>query len=115
MKLVPIIILLVGCEMVGGNVFSSEPFADTKKDKDGNVILLDTPRMWNDFRETVDFRIANEKSGRRPEAGKKSWVDFWVWQIQSNATGRENHKKYANYIIERRRQEGLPELAIHDT
>lgn len=110
MKVLYIVLFLVGCG-AGGNVMpNSDLFPDTATDENGNLILLDTPRMWAHFRETVDFRITNEKSGRRAEGGMDSWNDFWVRQIRSNSTGRENHEKYVRYIIERRRQEGLPEL-----
>jgi hypothetical protein len=96
-----------GC---GKGIFNTEPFVDSHRDNEGNVILEDTPRMWQNFIESVDRRVADEVAGERPEAGKKTWNEYWLWSIQIIPKNRENRQKYVNYIIDKRRQEGLAEL-----
>ena len=92
-------------------IFNTEPFADSHRDDKGNVILEDTPRSWQEYvAYSVEPRIAEEIAGKLPNAGQKTWNDYWRWRIQLIPANRENREKYVNYIIDRRRQEGLPEL-----
>jgi len=109
-----LVLVLWSCTMTASNnsIFNKESFVDTKINKQGNLELEDTPRMWASFTETVDFRVANEVSGKRPEAGKKTWDEFWLWQIEKNKTGRQNSSRYIKYILNKRRDEGLPELLL---
>lgn len=105
-----VLAILVGCGMSnGGSIFNKEPFVDAKTDEKGNVILLDTPRMWRDWREVVDMRVANELAKKRPPGGVVSWNAHWLGMIDSNQN-RENASKYIAYIIEARRKAGLLEL-----
>ena len=83
---------------------------DTHQNKDGQLVLSDTPRNWEFFKDNVDFRIQNELEGKRPEAGAKTWNEFWQQHISNQNSGRENREKYINYIIEARRVQGLPNL-----
>lgn len=102
--------ILVGCGMSnGGSIFNKEPFVDAKKDAQGNVVLLDTPRMWRDWQADVDRAVANEVAGSRPGGGIASWNAQWLRVIDAN-NGRENAPKYIAYIIDSRRKAGLPEL-----
>ncbi|MFT4179375.1 MAG: hypothetical protein QM612_07920 [Thermomonas sp.] len=104
--------LLVGCNMsgCGRGIFNKEPFVDAKKDAQGRSILLDTPRMWAEFTETVDMRVASEMRGGKPP-GVRTWNEHWVDQIKTlDDGGQENALKYISYIIESRRRAGLPEL-----
>ena len=107
----PLMALLVGCNMsgCGGGIFNTEPFIDAKKDEHGKVILRDTPRMWQYWREDTDRDIAREVAGVRPGGGIPSWNAFWLRVISAN-NDRENAPKYIAYIIESRRRAGLPEL-----
>ena len=104
--------ILLGASMSGcGNgIFDKEPFSDSHRDDKGNVILEDTPRMWQNFIDSVEPRIAKEIAGEKPGSGKKTWNEYWLWRIQILPENRENRGKYVTYIIDRRRQEGLPEL-----
>ena len=106
------LILFLGVVVSGCSygIFNTEPFVDSHRDENGNVILEDTPRMWKEFVDSVEPRIAKEIAGRTPEAGSENWNDYWTWSIQILPTHMENRKKYVNYIVDRRRQEGLPEL-----
>ena len=96
-----------GCS---SGIFNTEPFVDSHIDEKGNVVLEDTPRMWQEYIDSVERRIAREAKGEAPEAGIKTWNDYWLWSIQILPANMENREKHANYIIDRRRQEGLPEL-----
>ncbi|WP_147455584.1 hypothetical protein [Solilutibacter pythonis] len=104
------ITIFVGCSMSnGGGIFNKESFVDVKKDERGNVILLDTPRMWRDWQADVDRAVANEVAGSRPRGGMVSWNAQWLRVIDANK-GRENASKYITYIIDSRRKAGLPDL-----
>ena len=96
-----------GCS---SGIFNTEPYVDSHRDEKGNVVLEDTPRMWHGYIDSVEHRVAREAEGEAPEAEKKTWNDYWLWRIQLIPANRENREKYVNYIIDRRRQEGLPEL-----
>ena len=102
------VVCLYGCR---SGLFNTEPFVDTFIDEEGNRILADTPRMWEGFVESVEPRIAKEVAGEKPIAGAKSWNEFWLRRIKNIPVNQENRQKYINYMIERRRQEGLPDLA----
>ena len=91
-------------------IFNTEPYVDSHRDEKGNVVLEDTPRMWHGYIDSVEHRIAREVEGEAPEAGIKTWNDYWLWRIEIFPQTHENRDKYINYIIDRRRQEGLPEL-----
>jgi hypothetical protein len=92
-------------------LFSTEPFVDSHLDDQNNVILEDTPRNWRDYvTYSVEPRIAEEIARETPDAGVKTWNEYWLWRIQNIPANRENREKYVDYIIDRRHQEGLPEL-----
>ncbi|MFC3552505.1 hypothetical protein ACFOLC_16010 [Lysobacter cavernae] len=83
--------------------------ADTRKDSQGRVILLDTPRMRADATDSYDHTIAMEKRGHKLSNGM-SWNQDWLLTIQSIRKNTENPEWYVQYIIEQRRKAGLPEL-----
>jgi hypothetical protein len=101
--------ILTGCVMPG-SIFNTEPFVDARKDDKGNSVLLDTPRMWQDFRQDVYREITREKAGDFAQ-GRILWNDFWLERIRFMKSGaQENGLKYIDYIIQQRRNAGLPEL-----
>ena len=91
-------------------IFNTEPYVDSHRDEKGNVVLEDTPRMWQGYIDSVDHKIAKEVEGGAPEAGIKTWNDYWLWRLEVFPQTHENRDKYINYIIDSRRQERLPEL-----
>lgn len=97
---------LSGC---GRGIFSNESIVDAKQDEHGHVTLLDSPRNWRDFTETVDLQVAHERAGRSPP-GIATWNEHWLLRIRSQQSNRENSAKYIAYIIEARQREGLPDL-----
>jgi len=102
-------LFLLGCNMSGCKLFSTEAIVDTKTDEDGRLVLLDTLRNWQDFRATVDLQVANEKAGKMPP-GVATWNDHWLRRIEENRASRENASRYIGYIVEARRSADLPEL-----
>ena len=102
---------LQGCQVMGhGSIFNREPFVDARKDANGNSVLLDTPRMWRDFVENVDEKIAEETDGAKPP-GVDTWNRHWFLVIRHMRSGsQENPEKYVAYIVDSRRKKGLPEL-----
>lgn len=107
-----VVLIVMGASMAGcgRGVFNTEPFVDAKKDERGNVVLRDTPRMWDDFRENVDHEVAREQRGMAAQ-GRTSWSEFWLRRIGYMEGGtQENAPKYIAYIIDSRRRAGLPEL-----
>ena len=100
-------LLLGGCE-----VFYFEPWFDRTVDEQGNEIFADTPRNWNWFRNLIEEMIAREVAGKKAE-GDGTWNEVWVISPGlSPSAPRENEEKYTSYVVERRRQEGLPEIDV---
>lgn len=88
---------------------SSTMGVDARKDAQGRVTLLDTPRMRADAADSYDQTIAMEKRGHVMSNGM-SWNDRWLNTIRSIRGNTENPEWYVQYIIEHRRKAGLPEL-----
>ena len=107
-----ILISSFGVMMSGCNygIFNTEPFADAHYDDKGNVVLEDTSGNWEFYMFSVDSEIVREVAGKAPDAGMKSWNDYWLFRMQAISENRESREKYVSYISVRRRQEGLPEL-----
>ena len=82
---------------------------DSKRDAQGNVILLDTPRMREFAVLAYDQTIEMEKRGHQISNGM-SWNEDWLATIRSIRRNNENAEWYVAYIIEQRRKAGLPEL-----
>lgn len=98
---------LAGCET---SIFNTEPFVETRRDEQGNVIIKDTPRMWEDFKQIMQMHIESERLGQRAP-GVDKWNKFWLLRIKFLKDGnQENPQKYIDYIIEARRAASLPEL-----
>lgn len=93
-----------------GRILNTEPFVETIHDEKGNLLLQDTPRMWNDWTEIIDYSVAFEVAGNHAPGGKSTWNEYWVSLIETNKTGRENPERYIEYIIKRRQSAGLPPL-----
>jgi len=107
-----VITLLLGVSVSGclGGVFNTEPRLDTRKDEYGNIIVLDTPRMWQYWRYDMDREVSREVAGARPGGGITTWNELWLRVIDQANSNRENAPKYIAYILESRRKAGLPEL-----
>jgi len=103
------LLFMMGCNMSGFGLFNTDPMVDTQKDEEGNLMLRDTPKNWDFFKQTTDMRIENEKTGKEAPGGL-SWNEHWLRRIKVNEESQENPEKYITYIIESRRKAGLPEL-----
>jgi len=82
---------------------------NTRRDENGNLILLDTPSMRIGAASAYDQTIEMEKRGHANSDGM-SWNDRWLGTIRSIRKNTENPEWYVQYIIEQRRKAGLPEL-----
>lgn len=112
LKWLLMLLVLTGCNMSGcrSGLFNTDPGIDVEQREDGTRVLLDTPRMWRDWTESVDMEIQREVDGAEPSGGG-TWSERWLRSIRSLQDGRhENAPKYSAYIIESRRKAGLPEL-----
>ena len=100
-------VLVSGCT----GLLRNESFVDSRTNADGAVTLLDTPRMWEYWRQDVEKAVSAEVSGKSPGGGIETWPEQWARVIAANRD-RENSPRYINYILLARRQVGLPELSI---
>ncbi len=67
------------------------------------------PYYWYVFRDSVDRDIQHEIAGDKPGGHKKDWNEYWRWRIKIiQETADRNTRE--EYIIQHRRQVGLPEL-----
>lgn len=108
-------IFLVGCMgMSKTSILNTEPYVDTVTDDTGRTLLADTPRNWRDWTEFMQGHLADEVSGEKVWGGLDSWNTHWIEIIQSLRENTENSEKYVNYIIEIRRDSGLPELVFEE-
>lgn len=89
------------------NIFNSD--TTTITGSGGRRLVMDTDDLWEEFIIVVDSDIQNEFSGKSAPGGF-TWNTRWVSSINALREGRENHQKYIDYIINQRRQHGLPEL-----
>lgn len=86
---------------------------DFGKTSDGKPFMRDTPRTWSEMKTYLDGHLADEKKALRPQGGYADWNAFWtnmfkVWRDG----GQENPEKYVGYIVQRRRELGLPEIVF---
>ena len=73
--------------------------------------MSDTPRIWGDFTELTQRRISRVLNQARP-LSVNTWNKHWVSTIGSIKTNTENPDSDINYIINNRREAGLPELVF---
>ncbi len=98
--------VVAGCS---GSIFNLDPMVDSKTDAGGKVILLDTPRNWNHWREMTDRSISDEAEGRLPP-GAPPWNQSWSRVICSLRAGTENAERYVQYLIATRQAARLPPI-----
>ncbi|MFT3792947.1 MAG: hypothetical protein QM741_18185 [Rudaea sp.] len=116
-------VVLAGCEFANPNFYKSD--IDVQQRKDGTRVLQDTPRMWEEWRRSVDKEVLREVSYRNGSAqndvllgkpnGGGTWDQYWLSRVRAvrspgDGYSHEHPQKYIDYIIEQRRKAGLPEL-----
>jgi len=90
----------------------------TGSDPDGSAIAIRTHLFWYPsrrrmeqfaFTESVQTPLAKELSGESATYyGKETWAEYWIWRCELlNYEGCQN---CIDYIIEQRRQKGLPDI-----
>lgn len=94
---------------------------DIQRQPDGTGLLLDTPRMWVRWEESVNDEVPREVKFRRGDVqgdsldgrpqGGGTWNNYWLQRIHALQSGDQEHpQKYIDYIIQQRREAGLPAL-----
>ena len=106
--------LLAGCSIIEAGSAKRVEGVEGKKLEDGSWYLYDTQSHRAEFQRMMDMHIEGEKSGGTPYHGRDtSWDEFWMSRIRVLTPDRqENSSEYIDYIIDARRQAGLPDL--HD-
>jgi hypothetical protein len=97
---------LISC---GGLFDTNFMGTDFYTDEGGNKLIADTPRNWEDFVALTARRIESEKKNGMPP-GIDTWNEHWVDVIETKKKLRQNPDKYISYIINQRREAGLPDL-----
>ena len=123
MMRLPLLSVLLALSAVSCAVLDSG--YDTKKLPDGRYANLDTPRMWESWKKSVDTEVRREALAQSGAAqndplhgapnGGGTWNEYWLSRIAAVQEAKrqnlqENADKYIDYIGERRREAGLPEL-----
>jgi hypothetical protein len=86
---------------------------DIGKTSDGKPFLRDTPRTWSELKAHLDRHMEDEKRALRPQGGFPDWNSFWSNSIKVWREGGVEHpQKYVDYIVQRRRELGLPDLVL---
>jgi hypothetical protein len=97
---------LSGCWVIPPH--HSVDFGETS---DGRTIMRDTPRTWEEIHDVMERHLLDEYRGLRPQGGYESWDTFWMNLFTVRRDGaQENPEKYVAYIVQRRRELGLPEI-----
>lgn len=91
------IVLLSGC---GGVVYQIDPQTHqatqvAKFSRAGDLIYY-----------SIDASLVEEKAGKHPSGGVKTWHEFWQNCIA--AWRRYGHPQYETYFLRRRAERGLP-------
>jgi hypothetical protein len=66
---------------------------------------------WDWFRAGVDQDIREELSGKSPPGRHPTWPEYWEWRIHNIETIGRNPQTKVNYIMQRRKFVGLPDLS----
>ena len=110
--MVRLILLFLTAAIAGCSLLNTEQMHDSYVTEDGEIRLADTAKNWSSFTESVDNRVEAESAGEMPGAGKSTWDEYWNWSIELIwETPQDNVAKHVAYILDQRRQAGLPELS----
>ena len=83
--------------------------------REGTVIAPDTEDNWWQFTHVVGGYIRDESNGVHPPGGLASWNDLWLDVIRAHRESQQNSERYVRYIIDERREAGLPDLPGYDS
>ena len=93
------------------NIIKSD--SDYLIDANGRKIIKDSKDLWSEFQIVINKTIEREALGKTVPGGG-TWNESWIMSINQLRRGnRENYKKYVDYIINSRKQKGLPDLKFH--
>jgi hypothetical protein len=64
---------------------------------------------WDEFTTLTDFEVHRESRGETPNAGIKTWKEYWEWRFSALRQYEKDPQKHIDYIKQRRLQAGLPD------
>jgi hypothetical protein len=65
---------------------------------------------WDEFTSLTDFQVQRELRGETPNAGIKTWKEFWEWRFSALRQYEKDPQKYIDYIKQSRMQAGLSDM-----
>jgi hypothetical protein len=83
---------------------------DTGKKADGSTYFLDSSRNWQFAVPLYQVEVKHELQGVAPPGNKASWADYWQYHFIHLRAHQENPEKYVAFILNLRREAGLPNL-----
>jgi len=99
-------VVLAGCS----GLLNTTPWVQSKQDERGRRVLVDTPELRKELTDSYDRAIERERKGMKPSGGIATWNQSWQMIFKANERDGENPDWYKNYIVQKRREAGLPEL-----
>jgi hypothetical protein len=64
---------------------------------------------WGLFTSSADFDVQRETRGETPDAGMKTWKEYWEWRFAACRQYAKDAQQRIDYIKQRRQQAGLPD------
>ena len=114
MRALPLVIALF---MLWGVAGCSNTVTEYTLDSHGGVTSVETLTPDESWKRTEDRRIEAELAGRKPEAGKTTWREYWKWSYTNirrhpgppawKPTQSKNGDEMVAYIEDRRKARGL--------
>jgi hypothetical protein len=99
LSLVCCTVMLSGC---GGVVYRVDP--QTRE----STVIRRFSHQEDLIYESIDSSLADERAGKRPSGGMKTWRQYWRASIL--AWRRHVHPQYEEYFFRRRAQIGLTSI-----
>jgi hypothetical protein len=110
--------ILILSILLASAVGCSSTVTEYSLDSHGRVTSVEKLTPDESWKRTEDGRIAAEIAGRKPEAGIKTWREYWKWSYTNNRrqsgpppwkpTQFKNAEEMVAYIETHRKARGLP-------
>ena len=110
--------LLLSCAALLAMCGCSNSVTEFTLDSGGRVTHVEKLTPDESWKRTEDKRIEAELAGRSPEAGKKTWREYWKWSYENirrnpgsppwKPTEFKSAEEMVAYIERRRKERGLP-------
>ncbi len=83
---------------------------DTRRQPEGNVLVLDSPRNWRILSGALDAEVGREYKGLPPPGSIDTWTEFWRTTFERMYSGQEHPERYFAFVVQLRRSLDLPDL-----